>query len=122
LTKRDLKTFQNLSEIDFTTDDYWRPIAKNFPSFDSLIPSVGLFQITVALNHNVKMVALKEYNKIIGNTYNKPKLYFVAYLTNSVNKNIAQKMEKLLRISLCGFKIMKINIVKYYAFIKRKHE
>ncbi|CAG8726120.1 6911_t:CDS:2, partial [Funneliformis caledonium] len=86
------KCLQNVGELDskedtshqilhITTSDYIhttiqfattyiaekRPIAKNFPSFDSLIPSVGLFQITIALNHNIKMVALKEYDKVIEN-------------------------------------------------------
>ncbi|CAG8689323.1 7310_t:CDS:2 [Funneliformis mosseae] len=88
LTKRNLKSFQSLSEIDFTVDDYWRPIAKNFPSFDSLIPSVGLFQITIALNHNIKIAALKEYDKVIGN---KNSNIFFVVPSSIFNKFIKQK-------------------------------
>ncbi|CAG8576856.1 7163_t:CDS:2, partial [Paraglomus brasilianum] len=72
---RTQRLYRTLSNIDPKIDDYWRPIARNFLTFNSLIPTVGLFQITISLHHGAKMAVLEEWKKIVG--HRKFVLYFV---------------------------------------------
>ena len=86
LANRTQRPYRTLSNVDPQIDDYWRPIARNFPTFDSLIPTVGLFQITISLHHGAKMAALEEWKKIVG--HGNFVLYFV------VPESIFEKFSK----------------------------
>lgn len=52
---------QSFKDIKKCTDRnvLYTAARKNYPCIDSLIPSVGLFQMTVSRSHGVKMVELK---------------------------------------------------------------
>ncbi|CAI2196774.1 7872_t:CDS:1, partial [Funneliformis geosporum] len=75
LKPRDEQLFVRLEDVDVTLDNYFRPVSKNFASIDSLIPDVGLFQMTISPRHNIKTTTLKKWRDITGE--NKCLLYFV---------------------------------------------
>ena len=126
LSETKLRTFHNLSEVYLTkSENYWQPLAKNFPSVDALtgpdvmslakvqprafrmsqVNAIG-YQMTIAKGHGIKESGLARLHRECGITkirlvFVVPKVIFASFGEQSLEGSSTPQTVELEQYALC---------------------
>ena len=126
LSETKLRTFHNLSEVYLTkSENYWQPLAKNFPAVDALtgpdvmsldkvkptafrmsqVNAIG-YQITIAKRHGIKESGLARLHRECGITklrlvFVVPKVIFASFGEQSLEGSSTPLTVELEQYALC---------------------